>query len=175
MNFRNLDDQTRRFMLEELEYDLARGKLYLSPRLSETGKHEYAHILRSALQNGSPELFAAELRRRQCLKTSEERRTPKGGVTQARVPAVAAETLAEGEFNRFYIRGVCRRAIDNRIDEVTVYRAKEVRDPRPESQAMIGRTLNAQALLGDLRANPGVEPALGLPPGPNSGLSVMIP
>jgi hypothetical protein len=36
---------------------------------------------------------------------------------------------------------------------------------------MIGRRLNAQALLGDLRKHVGVDTALGLPPGPNSGLS----
>lgn len=47
-----------------------------------------------------------------------------------------------------------------------------VRNPRPESEAMVGSRLPAQALLDDLRTSQGVEPALGLPPGPNSGITV---
>lgn len=109
------------------------------------------------------------------MKSTEQRRKPKGGVTTARVPVTAAETLAEGEFNRFYARGLCRRALEDSIRELIVYRAKEVRNPRPESVAMIGRRVDPTALLGDLRTHPGVEPALGLPPGPNSGLSVRLP
>lgn len=43
--------------------------------------------------------------------------------------------------------------------------------PRPESEAMIGRLIIAEKLLKDLRASIGVEPALGLPKGPNSVLA----
>lgn len=175
MNLCNLDARTRELMMNELEYDLDHDTLYLSTRLTQAGRGHYLDILRSAIRTGTTESFAAELRQRRNLKTHEEREKPKGGTTLARVPATAAETLAEGEFNRFYIRGICRRALEDGINEVIVYRAKVVRDPRPESEAMIGRGLGAQALLQDLRRNPGVEPALGLPPGPNSGLSVRLP
>ena len=58
--------------------------------------------------------------------------------------------------------------------QVRVYRAKHVDNPRPESEAKIGVLVDAQKLLNDLRTNPGVEPALGIPPGPNSGLSVQL-
>jgi hypothetical protein len=91
------------------------------------------------------------------------------------VPATAPETLAEGEFNRFYIRGLCVRALAEGITELVIYRAKQVENPRSESTAKIGLKISAQALLTDLRANPGVDTALGLPPGPNSGLSVKLP
>jgi len=39
----------------------------------------------------------------------------------------AHEMLAEGEFNRFYIRALCARAIEDGLPEVTVYRAKRSR------------------------------------------------
>ncbi len=91
------------------------------------------------------------------------------------VPITAAETLAEGEFNRFYIRGVCRAVLANEQHEVEVYRAKAVAQPRPESQAKIGTRVNAATLLDDLRHNVGVDTALGVPAGPNSGLSVRRP
>ena len=39
---------------------------------------------------------------------------------------------------------------------------------------MLGKRLYAEALLKDLRESVGAEPALDLPPGPNSGLTVRI-
>jgi hypothetical protein len=87
----------------------------------------------------------------------------------------AHEMLAEGEFNRFYIRGLCVRALADGIDEVVVYRAKAVQNARSESEGKIGQRVSADALLVDLRLHKGVDTALGLPPGPNSGLSVHLP
>ncbi len=47
--------------------------------------------------------------------------------------------------------------------------------PRPGSEEKIGTLIDAKAILHDLRTTPGLEPALGLPPGPNSGLSAKLP
>ncbi len=174
--FQNLDDRTRALMLEEMEYDIAKSALYLSPRLSERGRAAYPDLLRAAIRDGGDDVSLANaLRSGHLLEATRQRKKPKGGYTQARVPVTAPETLAEGEFNRFYARGLCRRAIEDHIPELEVYRAKEVENPRPESVAMIGTRFNAEALLRDLRAHPGIEPALHLPPGPNSGLSVRLP
>jgi hypothetical protein len=109
------------------------------------------------------------------MSAFEQRRKRKGGFTSAKAPINASNTLAEGEFNRFYVRGLCLRAIENGIAELEVYRDKSVRQPRLESEAMIGKRIPAQALLNDLKQSPGVEPALGLPPGPDSGLTVRLP
>lgn len=89
-----------------------------------------------------------------------------------KVPVTAPDTLAEGEFNRFYSRGVCVDVLAANGSTVEVYRGKAVTNPRARSQALIGRVLPAAALLGDLRTSIGVETAMGLPPGPNSGLTV---
>jgi len=37
LRYLNLDDQTRRFMVEEIDMDIASGALYLSPWLTERG------------------------------------------------------------------------------------------------------------------------------------------
>ena len=42
------------------------------------------------------------------------------------------------------------------------------------SEQLIGQELGAAKLLADLRKNVGVDTALGLPPGPNSGLTAKI-
>jgi hypothetical protein len=173
--FENLDEQTRHFMVDELDEDIAGSKLYISSRLSERGRREYPELLRTAIRSGNDATLASELRIEGRLNQTEQRRTPSGGITTARVPITAPETLAEGEFNRFYARGLCRRALAEGIKKVVIYRAKQVANPRSESQAKIGTTLDPGALLEDLRTHVGVDPALGLPPGPNSGLSVKLP
>lgn len=93
-----------------------------------------------------------------------------GEADEGKVPVTAPWTFAEGEFNRFYLRGLCLRAIDEG-KSIEVYRAKAVVAPRPESTALIGARLNPHTLLADLRIHLAVDTALGLPAGPNSGLS----
>ena len=173
MNLVDLDNKTREFMLDELQHDVASNKLYLSPRLSDAGLRNYEKLLRSAIQNGDDVSLANSLAG--LLKEYEQKAKPSGGYTTARVPITAPETLGEGEFNRFYCRGVCRRALEEKLEEVEVYRAKAVRDPRPQSQALVGSKLKADRLLHDLQINIGVDTALGVPAGPNSGLSIRLP
>ncbi len=175
LHYENLDSETRQWMLGEIELDVSRGTLYISPRLNERGVENYESLLREAVASHDDAWLAGQLRRGGYLKAFEQRRKPRGGVTTAKVPISAPDTLAEGEFNRLYVRGLCMRAIEEGVAEVEVYRGKSVRQPRPESVAMIGKRIPAQALLKDLRQSPGVEPALGLPPGPNSGLTVRLP
>lgn len=175
LNYENLDSRTCKFMLEEVDLDSSRGTLYISPRLNAEGREKYESLLREAVQSRDDAWLASELRYRSCMNTTEQRRKPKGGFTTVQVPITAPDTLAEGEFNRFYVRGLCRRAIEDNITEVVICRGKQVSQPRPESEAMMGKRISARDLLEDLRESQGVEPALGLPPGPNSGLTVRLP
>ncbi len=168
----SLDAAVRGFMVRELERDQGNGKLYISPRLTSGGAQAWPQILREAMEGREDEWLASTLRERGYMKAEEQRAKAKGGFTTAKVPHTAPDTLAEGEFNRFYARGLCAHVLESGGTEVEVYRGKEVSNPRPESEAMIGRQLPAQQLLEDLRNSPGVEPALGLPPGPNSGLTI---
>jgi hypothetical protein len=172
IRYESLDAAVRRAMVHELERDQAAGTLYISPRLTGAGAQAWPEILREAFESHDDSWIAATLRTRGLMRAEEQRRKPKGGFTTAQVPHTAPDTLAEGEYNRFYARGLCAHVVDSGGAEVEVYRGKDVQNPRPESQAMIGRRLPAQNLLDDLRTAQGVEPALGLPPGPNSGLTV---
>jgi hypothetical protein len=173
MNLVDLDAETREYMRTEVLRDTADGSLYLSPRLSAKGRAEYEELLLAAVSDGSPESLASDLASLGRLNEMETT-TRKGQTYSKRVPVNAAETLAEGEFNRFYARGLCARVVYQGGGSVRVYRAKEVSSPRTESETMLGTVINAEALLNDLRTSTGVEPALGLPPGPNSGLSVQL-
>lgn len=173
--YENLDDQTRKLMIEEIEMAVRDGSIYLSSYLSERGLSDWVGLLKAAAATGTDDTLAAELRKFDRINETAERRKPKGGFTTVRVPHTAAETMAEGEFNRFYCRGLCRIAIANGVGGLVVYRAKQVMQPRPDSEAKIGTTVDPQAILNDLRTSQGVEPSLGLPPGPNSGLTLRLP
>jgi len=172
IQYDSLDANVRQSMIHELDLDKGDNRLYISPRLTEGGAKEWPELLRDAFSEYDDDWLSAQIRSRGLMRDTEQRRTPKGNFTTARVPHTAPDTLAEGEFNRFYARGLCAVVLATGGTEVEVYRGKEVQNPRPESQAMVGRWLPAQQLLEDLRVSQGVEPALGLPPGPNSGLTI---
>jgi hypothetical protein len=173
--YRNLDRRTRDFSVEEISMDIASSKIYIGPRLNPEGVQAWPALIREAALAHDDDWLAGEIRRLNLLKSHEERRKPRGGVAIAQVPTTAPDTLSEGEFNRYYVRGVCRRAIADNIQEVEVYRARHSDNPRRESEALIGKKLDPKELLTDLRNSQGVEPALGVPPGPNSGLCIFIP
>jgi hypothetical protein len=162
-------------MLAEIAADQASGALFMSPRLSAAGLSEYPGLLCEAVESHNDGWLTNTLNSGGRLNATEQRRT-KNGVTMVKVPYTAAETLAEGEFNRFYCRGLCRAVLESDpVAELEVYRAKAVANPRPESERLIGKKVKAAALLADLRTSIGVDTALGIPAGPNSGLSVRIP
>jgi len=174
--YENLDNRTRQLMLEELEYDIAHSQLHISPFLSGQGQQDYAYLLREAIQSGNDESLAENLRAHRRIGRTLPRRQPKGGYSIAATPENAADVLAQSEFNRYYIRGLARRAIEDGIAELVIYRAKPAKNPRPESEALVETSISPQDLLDDLRAHPGDEPpTLGVPSGPNSGLSVRLP
>ena len=161
-------------MVKELDIDVANGTLYLSPRLNQRGQDEYEQLLRTTFCEVDDQSLAYEIRSKGLLSASEKRRKPSDGFSAVKVPVSAPETLAEGEFNRFYIRALRRRVINDGEGALEVYRAKSVANPRSASQAKIGQRIDADGLLQDLRTRTGVDTSLGLPAGTNSGLSVRL-
>lgn len=177
MELHDLDPLTRNLMVVELDRDLAgKGLFYLCPRLTERGRADWPLLLRLALGKEDAGWLAEELQRHGRMNQTEQHPDPAGGTRVARVPVNAATQLAEGELNRYYVRAVCRRAIDAGHGVVEVYRAKAVQEPRPASQGQIGRLLNARTVLTELRWCPSdVVPPCGVPGGPSSGISVRLP
>lgn len=176
LKYANLDAETRRFMVEEIDRAIADGSIYVSPWLSAVGRADWNNLLRTAASNGDDNSLAQELRQKGRVSQTAQRKKPKSEELMTyNVPVTAPDTMSEGEFNRFYVRGLCRRAIENGIKQLEVYRAKDVAQPRPGSEEKIGSMVDPKAILEDLRTSPGVEPTLGLPPGPNSGLTLKLP
>lgn len=170
LRFENLDGETRRIMLEEIDLDAGSTGFYLSNYLTDAGKQRWPELLRQAAAEGTDDTLAASLRG--LFKLEAERRNPKGGYTMAKVPITAPETLAQGQFNMIYMRALALRA-QTEAKALTVYRARESANPRPGSEEMVGSQLDPGVVLEVLRRTKGVEPDINIPM-PNSGLSARL-
>lgn len=172
LQYENLDPTTRRYALAELDRDIANGAFHISDRIRPTAAQEYQHFLREALRYYDDrwlEEHASDL-----LVESEERRTRSGGTTTARVPQMAARMLAEGDLNRYYMRGVALRAIEEGRQVLEVYRARLSLEPRPESAELEGTRVPAAEVLDHLRGPFSADPGVGALGRTNSGLSVRL-
>jgi hypothetical protein len=166
-NFVNLDQNVRSLMLAEIDDDIQADRLYISERLNESGKKLYRSFLIDAVTNSDEEAFE----RLFDLATHFNPTYVRQG-KNVKMPSNAATLLCQSEFNRYYIRAVCRHAVANNITEVEIYRGRESSWSRSESEMKIGQKILAQDLLDDLRTSIGIEPSLL--PEINSGLSVKI-
>jgi hypothetical protein len=181
LTYKNLNPIIRLLMIEELNLDISLNKLYQGKRLTTFGLQDWPATLSAAFEVGNDTTLENWLAQPGRLETKEPY-TVAGVQKFRKVPVTAASTFSEGEFNRFYIRGVCRQAMNLKATNqgtglVTAYRARYSENPRPESLAIEGKKFDAETLLLDLRANTSadcINNALGLPPGPNSGMSVCL-
>lgn len=172
LHYEHLDSDTRALMSSEIESDIQRGAIYLSNYLNEDGCQHWPDLLRDAARSGSDDNFAEELRQNGCFRLQVQRRKPKGGFTMAAVPINAAQTLAEAQFNMYYMRALAIRAKQD-AKSLIVYRAKVVENPRESSERMIGTRLDPDHVLNVLRSTVGVDPSIEIPL-PNSGLTVRL-
>jgi hypothetical protein len=173
IHYANLDVVTRGFMLQESKM----GSHYQSPRLTEAGLCQWVQLLDSAIDAHNDDWLAGELLRLNCLRDQEPFQT-KNGTSWRRINKPhSALMLAEGEFNRYYLRGLCLRAANDNNPTLLIYRGKAVAIPRPESEAKIGKHIDTHHLLETLRSNDfvSIEDAFAVPGGPNSGLTARLP
>ena len=170
--YHSLDVEIREFMLAEFKFDIEKGKIYLSKRFNDKGQTYFPRVMERHILEGSDDTLADDLKTNFCFKTHEERRTAKG-ITMAKIPESASQTFAEGEYNRFYMRALCIKAVKTNR-QIQVYRGRHSENPRSDSEALIGSFVNPETLLADLRENIGLDTALGLPNGPNSGLTLKL-
>lgn len=168
MFFFNLDKDTRRLMIEEIELDLETGRIFYSARLNAKGLADFTSLLLKAAAHFDSRWLCRELSLGRLRRWEERDDGPR------RVPRDAHNVLGEGEFNRYYMRAVCRRALHLNKPYVMVYRAGAAEKPRRESEERIGEIARPATLLAILRTFHKTEPLFGFPPRPNSGLSIRL-
>lgn len=190
-NLVNLEE-VRNEMVSEIQADIESDSLYKSPRLTQQGIDKFTVALLEAAKSKTPEQFAKSIgredfkgydsvrpkgygkQRHKQLNSRERQPRPHGkGMRQQRIPKNAGQLLCQSEFNKYYMRAVCVKAISQGQAFVTVYRARPLRKPTLSSTAAIGKSINALELLECLRTGANTK-SLGLPSHPNSGISVKL-
>ena len=172
LHYENLDPVTRRYALQELDRDVENGSFHLSERLRPEAASEYPRLLSEAIRYYDDRWL--EEKADDLVVEVESRRTKSGGAITAKVPDMAVRMLAEGDFNRYYMRGIAQRAIDEGRGVVEVYRARLSVDERPESADLEGRRLEPADVLRWLRGERVADSAVTGLARPNSGLSVRL-
>jgi hypothetical protein len=167
LNYVNLDKETREQMLAEIKRDIGANTWYRSTNLTEQGLSQYPDLLRKAAESGNGDTLAIDLH--SLMKPKEVARATG---TERKMRDNAHEMLGEGQFNNYYMRAVCLRAISSGKGKVTVYRGKAVDEARSSSKALISQQLEAHQALDDLRKPP-TQQTMGLSK-PNSGISVSL-
>ena len=173
LHLEHLDETTRQFMSSEVESDRTSGRLYGSPRLTPQGRVEFPDLLLNAARTGSPATLELAISARLNAGIPVAA-TAKRAAYVRTMDEDAAEALADGEFNHYYMRGVCIRAIAEGIEFVEGCRAKDVSEERPESRAMIGHLFDPTWLLAQLRSRTNGRVPKGIPGQPKSGVSIRL-
>lgn len=151
-HFINLDDKTRKYMLEAIDDADRIGNIYYSSRFNEAGRRGWLALLKEAAQAHDERWLAEQVEGNHLMRELEGARTPRGAYTVKHIPeAAAADTLAEGQFNRFYMLGLSRRARAEGIPALEVYRARETTTPRAQSKRLIGKRIAVDQVEDQLR------------------------
>lgn len=160
-------DCVRQHMVAEIQADIARDELYYSKFLTPEGRQQWQTLLVEAAQHHDEAWLAEQLR-------GDDVAFPQISSTDSRgynrTLKFQPETLADSEFNRYYIRGLCLYAMERHVPYIITYRAKEVHHPLSPVDTQIA----PHDLLEDLRTHK-EQTELGVPSNPNSGISVMLP
>ncbi len=172
-DFEPVKPETRKCLVQELDFDIANNNLYINPFLKKESEALYLALLRTALTHGNPESFAEAIATNAPL-INKHTYSKEGREIEARVPSTFNTTLASGEFNRYYMRAVCLIALQHGEPTVEIYRAKAVSKPRQQADAHLGRRIDPQILLADLRQTNFESPSAFELGEPNSGLSIRL-
>lgn len=168
--FPNLDETTRLNMIAELERDINNGSFYNPLSLNDYGLTLYPDILRISFEKGNCTSIENYLQPNMFRMRNKNNNKVSSNITSM---------LAFNDFNRYYIRAMIVRAIDEEKG-LYVYRAKKSIVEREESKTLIGKIIiqkeNMIKLLNiyrnyQLLFSKQYQTGLLLP---NSGLSLML-
>ena len=165
MNFEELNEVTRRFMLSEFEVEQSGGNPYCGSTLSEIGLVEFPGLMRRAIASGNEQTLINSLLDSAYWKPVD-RRGYRIGVTPN------AKRLGLSEFNTWYVRGLAKRLMDEGVIHCQVYRAAMPEGQEsPECGIHEGQIYIVQDIYRGHRARywpvQGNRSALSIPVGPN--------
>jgi hypothetical protein len=150
VEYPKLDERTRALMCEEIAHAEESDNIYWSKNFNEIGQKNWILLLRAAAEKYDEHWLAFQLEMAGAMKHLKPQKKP-WNYTLEYVPGARVEMISVGQFNRFYMAAICRRALEDGETSVLVYRAKQRREPREESKLLEGTSRDANDLLQELR------------------------
>jgi hypothetical protein len=169
MNFEELNDTTRGYMLQEFEAELRSSNPYVSKALSAKGRNAFPDLMRKTIQSGNEESLARDLAGPSYWNPTET--YVRDGVVRERNINVsqAAARLALTEFNTWYVRGLAKRLMDEGVTRCQAYRGAQPKWEPAECSVHEGQIFEVEKIYGGHRARywPADNPnAVSIPFGP---------
>lgn len=123
MNFEELDENTRHYMLAEFELEEAGGNPYLGKGLSTQGRLAFPDLMRAVIREGNDDTLVMALSQPKFWHQTET--YYRGGVARERQVNLqqAAARLGLSEFNTWYVRGFAKRLLKEGVTQCQAYRA----------------------------------------------------
>ena len=170
MDFKELNEITRKYMFDEFQREEQGGNPYRSESMSSDGLANVAQFVENAIKNGNEISLANNLSNSSFWKPFTI--VHRGSSThQRRInPTVAAKVFAQTEFNTWYVRGLAKKLMDEGISKCEIYRAEAAEQPRCECSRYEGQEIDVKKIYDGHRAK--YHPiennsAFSIPSGPN--------
>lgn len=170
MNYEELDEVTRGYMVTEFEAEEQSENPYRSKALSASGLEVFPGFVRQAIQTGNEQTLVQAINNPTYWKPTEE--YVRAGVprTRRRNIAQASQRLGLTEFSTWYVRGLAKRLIDEGVDKCQVYRGEEPKWEPGECAEHEGLVVSPQEVYEGHRARywpePGNPGTFSIPFGP---------
>ncbi len=146
---KELDTIRRDFMIKEVKADIKENSLGHNLRLNHSGNHEWPELLLNAVTEGDEMSLAETMRNRQCMRVYDAV-SKDSGIQLQRVTDDQYIDFTRNEFNRIYLRGICREALDTGCNCIVL------KDDSFEKQ------YNSSELLQHLKSNVELEDIIGI-------------
>jgi hypothetical protein len=170
MNYEELDDRTRQYMLSEFEKERSGANAYHSKALSAQGQAAFTALMTEAIKVGNEASLVRALEGADLWEPEEV--YTRDGVTRTRrrnVPQ-SATRLALTEFSTWYVRGLARRLLDEGVDKCQVYRGEQPKWEPGDCAEHEGQVVSVQSIYDGHRARywpePGNQGGFSIPFGP---------
>jgi hypothetical protein len=167
MNYEELDDKTRSFMLKGFEAEETRGNPYRSIGLNDKGRAAFPDLMRTAI-NGGTELTLIDSLNDPSLWKPTEIDIKNGVPTEVpRHVLQSATRLGLGEFSVWYVHGLAGRLLDEGETQCQIYNGQPQEHDTVECSKFEGAIVSAKVIYDNLRARswpqPGNKDALQVP------------
>jgi len=146
MDFQELNNTSRKFMLEEFQTEQKSGNPYISPRLSSLGRDQFPKIMEEAIKNGNEVTLENALSNPTFWNPTETYERNGKSYTRSIDPQNAARQLALSEFNTWYTHGIARKLLEEKIEMCEVYRAESAIQPRCECGRYEGKQIRVKEI-----------------------------